>query len=77
MGVELVPVVCEFPDVFLEELTGMPLERDVEFLIQLEPRIAPVSKPPYKMAPPELEEMKKQLTSLLEKGYIRPGSSPW
>jgi len=76
-GVELIPVVCEFPDVFLEELTGMPPERDVEFLIQLEPRTAPVSKPPYKMAPPELEEMNKQLTSLLEKCYIRPSSSPW
>ena len=77
MGVELVPVVCEFPEVFLEELTRMPPKRDVEFLIQLEPRTAPVSKPPYKMAPPELEEMKKQIMSLLEKGYIRPSSSPW
>ena len=76
-GVELVPVVCEFPDVFPEELTGMPPKRDIEFLIQLKPGTAPVSKPPYKMAPPELEEMKKQLTSLLEKGYIRPSSSPW
>jgi len=55
----------------------MPLERDIEFLIQLEPRTVPISKPPYKMAPPELEDMKKQLTSLLEKGYIRPNSSPW
>ena len=76
-GVELVPVVCEFPDVFLEELTGMPPKRDVEFLIQLEPRTTLVSKPPYKMAPPKLEDMKKQLMSLLEKGYIRPSSSPW
>ena len=76
-GVELVPVVCEFPDVFLEELMGMPPKRDVEFLIQLEPRTALVSKPPYKMAPPELDEIKKQLKSLLEKGYIRPSSSPW
>ena len=76
-GVERVPVVCEFPDVFPEELTGMPPKRDVEFFIQLEPRTAPVYKPPYKMAPPKLEEMKKQLTSLLEKGYIRPSSSPW
>ena len=54
----------------------MPPKRDVEFLIQLEPGTAPVSKPPYKMAPPKLEEMKKQLKSLLEKGYIRP-SSTW
>ena len=64
-GVELVPVVCEFPDVFLEELMGMPPKRDVEFLIQLEPGTSPLSKPPYKMAPPEFEEMKKQLKSLL------------
>ena len=62
-GVELVPVVCEFLDVFPEELTGMPPKRDVEFLVQLEPGDALVSKSPYKMAPPELEEMKKQLTS--------------
>ena len=52
-GVELILVVCEFPDVFLEELTGMPPGRYVEFLIQLEPRTAPISKQPYKMAPPE------------------------
>ena len=70
-------LVIFYTDMFLEELTGMPPKRYVEFLIQLEPRTAPVSKPPYKMAPPELEEMKKQLTSLLEKGYIRPSSSPW
>ena len=76
-GVERVPVVCEFPDVFPEELTGMPPKRDVEFLIQLERKTAPISKPPYKMAPPELEEMKKQLSGLLEKGYIRPSSSLW
>jgi len=75
-GVELVPVVCEFPGMFPEELTGMPPKRDVEFLIQLEPGTTLVSKPPYKMAPPKLEDMKKQLMSLLEKGYIRP-SSTW
>ena len=76
-GVELVPIVCKFPDVFLEELMGVPPKRDVEFLIQLEPGTVPVSKPPYKMALPELEEMKKQLASLLEKGYTRPSSSSW
>lgn len=75
-GVELVPVMCEFPDVFPEELTGMPPKRDVEFLTQLEPGTALVSKPPYKMAPLKLEEMKKQLSGLLEKGYIGPSSSP-
>ena len=54
-GVELVPVVCEFPGMFPEELMGMPPKRDVEFLIQLEPGTVPMSKPPYKMAPPELK----------------------
>lgn len=70
-------VVCEFPDVFPKELTGMPPKRDVEFFIQLEPRTSPISKPPYKMAPKELEELKKQLSDLLDKGYIQPSSSPW
>ena len=69
--------VCEFLDVFLEELSIIPPERDIEFIIELLPGSTLISKPPYKMAPPKLEEMKKQLTSLLEKGYIRPSSSPW
>ena len=73
-GVELVLVVCEFTNVFLEELTGMSSKRDVEFLIHLEPRTLAISKPLYKMAPKELEELKRQLLDLLEKGYIQPSS---
>ena len=56
-----VPVVCEFPDVFPDELQGMPPDRDVEFKIELEPGTAHISRRPYKMAPKELAELKKQL----------------
>ena len=70
-------VVCEFLDVFLEDLPRLPLDRDVDFSIELEPGIAPISRRPYRMAPKELAKMKKQLEELLEKGFIRPSSSPW
>jgi hypothetical protein len=74
--IEEVPVICEYPDVFLEELLGMPLDRDLEFIIDLIPRTVPISKRPYRMASNELEELKKQLRELQDKGYIRPSSSP-
>jgi hypothetical protein len=70
-------VVRKFPDVFLEELPGMPPDRKVEFVIDLLTRIAPISKRPYMMSVEELKELKKQLTELQEAGYIRPSSSPW
>jgi hypothetical protein len=72
-----IPVVCEYPDVFPDELPGMPLDRDVEFVIELQPGTAPISKRPYRMPPKELAELKNQLQELLDKGYIRPSSSPW
>jgi len=72
-----IPVVCEFPDVFPEDLPGLPLDRDVEFSIELEPSTAPISRRPYRMAPKELAKMKRQLEELLEKGFIHPSSSPW
>ncbi|XP_031127569.1 uncharacterized protein LOC116029662, partial [Ipomoea triloba] len=72
-----IPVVREFPDVFLEDLTEMPPEREVEFTIDLAPGTAPISKAPYRMAPKEMEELKAQLAELLEKGFIRPSVSPW
>jgi hypothetical protein len=75
--VEEVPVVCEYPDVFPEDLPGMPPDRDLEFIIDLMPGTAPIAKRPYRMAANELEELKKQLRELQEKGYIRPSSSPW
>jgi hypothetical protein len=70
-------VVRDFPDVFPEELLGMPPERDIEFKIELQPDIAPIPKAPYKMSPLELEELKIQLQDFLDKGFIRPSSSPW
>jgi hypothetical protein len=72
-----IPVVREYPDVFPDELPGMPPDRDVEFVIELQPGTAPISKRPYRMPPKELAELKKQLQELLDKGYIRPSSSPW
>ena len=56
-----IPVVCEFLDVFPEDLPRLPPERDVEFSIELEPGTAPISRRPYRMAPRELAEIKKQL----------------
>jgi hypothetical protein len=72
-----IPVVCEYPDVFPDELPGMPPDRDVEFVIELQPGTAPISKRHYRMPPKELAELKNQLQELLDKGYIRPSSSPW
>jgi hypothetical protein len=72
-----IPVVCEFPDVFPEDLPRLPPERDVEFVIELKPGTAPISRRSYRMPPNELAELKIQLQDLLEKGFIRPSSSPW
>jgi hypothetical protein len=70
-------VVKDFPDVFPEKLQGIPPDREVEFVIDLLPGTAPISKRPYRMSVEELKELKKQLTELQEAGYIRPSSSPW
>jgi hypothetical protein len=70
-----IPVVCEFPDVFRGDLPGLPLERDVEFVIELKPGMAPISRRSYRMPPNELAELKTQLQDLLEKGFIIPSSS--
>jgi hypothetical protein len=75
--VERIPVVCDYPDVFPDELPGMPPDRDIEFVIELQPGTAPISKIPYRMPPAELAELKKQLQELLDKGFIRPSTSPW
>ena len=58
-SVKEVPVVCEYPDVFPEELLGMPPDRDVEFVIDLLPGMRPIAKRPYRMSVDELEELKK------------------
>ena len=74
---EEVPVVDEYPDVFPDELPGMPPDRDIEFIIELIPGTAPIAKRPYRMAAGELVELKEQLRELQQKGYVRPSSSPW
>ena len=76
-AIGIIPVVREFKDVFPEELPGLPPKRDVDFAIELIPGTAPISISPYRMAPAELLELKKQLQDLLDKGFIRPSVSPW
>jgi hypothetical protein len=70
-------VVSEFPDVFPDDLPGMPPDSDIEFSIDLLPGTAPITKQPYRMAPVEHEEVKKTIDELLAKGYIRRSFSPW
>jgi hypothetical protein len=72
-----IPVVCEYPDVFPDDLPGMPPDRDIKFIIELQPGTAPISKRPYRMPPNELAELKIQLQDLLDKGFICPSASPW
>jgi hypothetical protein len=76
-ALENIKVVCEYPDVFPEKLPGMPPDLDIEFSIELLPGTAPISKIPYRMDVKDLVELKKQIEELLEKGFIRPSSSPW
>ncbi|KAL0549353.1 hypothetical protein IC582_013834 [Cucumis melo] len=71
------PVVRDYPDVFLEELPGLPPYREIEFAIELKPGTVPISRAPYKMALAELKELKVQLQELLDKGFIRLSVSPW
>ena len=66
-----------FPDVFPEELPGLPPDREIEFCIDVVPGTVPISLPPYRMAPAELKELKEQLQDLLDKGLVRPSTSPW
>ena len=70
------PVVDEFPDVFPDDLPGMPPNHDNEFIIELLPGTAPIAKHPYRMGVNELEELKKQIKELQEKCFIHPSSSP-
>ncbi|XP_031116509.1 uncharacterized protein LOC116020167 [Ipomoea triloba] len=70
-ALEEIAVVKDFPDVFPEEIPGMPPERVVEFTIDLVPGTTPISKIAYRMAPKKMQELKEQLQELLDKGYIR------
>ncbi|GJS42401.1 hypothetical protein Tco_0567444 [Tanacetum coccineum] len=74
---EDVSIVREFPEVFLEDLPGLPPARQVEFQIDLVPGAAPVARAPYRLAPAEMQELSTQLQELSDRGFIRPSSSPW
>nr|GEW54914.1 putative reverse transcriptase domain-containing protein [Tanacetum cinerariifolium] len=74
---EYVPIVQDFPEVFLEDLSGIPPTRQVEFQIDLVPSAAPVARAPYRLAPSEMKELSDQLKERADKGFIRPSSSPW
>ncbi|GJW65130.1 putative reverse transcriptase domain-containing protein, partial [Tanacetum coccineum] len=75
--IEDVPIVRHFPEVFPEDLPGLPPARQVEFQIDLIPGAAPVARAPYRLAPSEMKELSEQLQELSDKGFIRPSSSPW
>ncbi|GJQ89630.1 putative reverse transcriptase domain-containing protein [Tanacetum coccineum] len=74
---EDVPIVRDFPKVFLEELSSLTPTRQLEFQISLMPGAAPVARAPYRLAPSEMKELSGQLQELSDKGFIRPSSSPW
>ncbi|KAL2246237.1 UNVERIFIED_CONTAM: Transposon Tf2-12 polyprotein [Sesamum indicum] len=74
---EEIPVVRDFPEVFPDDLRGLPPHREVDFAIETLPGVAPIFIAPYRMAPVELHELKKQIEELLEQGFIRPSTSPW
>ncbi|XP_073121070.1 uncharacterized protein [Henckelia pumila] len=72
-----VEIVREFPDVFPDDVVGVPPVREVKFNIELMLGIVPISKAPYRLAPTEMKELRDQIQELLEKGFIRPSVSPW
>ncbi|GKE98587.1 hypothetical protein Tco_0021938 [Tanacetum coccineum] len=71
------PIVREFPEVFPEDLPGLPPARQVEFQIDLVPGVAPVARSSYRLTPAEMQELSTLLQELFDKGFIRPSSSPW
>jgi hypothetical protein len=70
-------VVNEFPDIFPEDLPGMPPDRDIKFVIELKPYTTPIYKIPFRLTTPELAELKEHIKELLENGFNHPSSSPW
>ncbi|GJX40914.1 putative reverse transcriptase domain-containing protein [Tanacetum coccineum] len=74
---EDVPVIRDYPEVFPDDLPGLLPPRQVEFKIELVPGASPVARTPYRLAPSEMKELADQFQELLEKGFIRPSSSPW
>ena len=77
VNLENVPMVCEFSNVFPDNLSGLPLDRELEFGIEVLPDSTLISIPPYRMAPMELKELKIQLQDLVDKRFIRPSVSSW
>ncbi|KAJ9551909.1 hypothetical protein OSB04_015954 [Centaurea solstitialis] len=77
LQVKDVEVVRDYPEVFPEDLVSLPPDREIEFRIDLVPGATPIAKAPYRLAPSELKEMLAQLQELLDKGFIRPSTSPW
>ena len=77
MRLEDIPVVREFPDVFPDDLPGLPPERKIDFQIELAPGTEPISRAPYRMAPVEFKELKVQMEEMANKGFVRPSTSPW
>ena len=75
--IDKLQVVCDFPEVFPDEIPDVPPKREVEFSIDLVPCTMPVSMAPYRMSASELAELKKQLEDLLDKKFVRPSVSPW
>jgi hypothetical protein len=75
--IDKLQVVCEFPEVFPDEIPDVPPERKVEFSIDLIPGTKPIPMAPYRMSASELAELKKQLEDLLDKKFVRPSVSPW
>ena len=76
VSVALPPIVCDFLDVFLKDLTKLPPHQEIEFSIGLISGTTPISVPPYHFAPAELQELKIQIQDLLDKVFIRPSASP-
>ena len=70
-------VVCEYVDVFPDELPGLPPHKVVDFGIELHNGTSPISMTPDRMVPVELQELRVQIQELLDKGFIRPSTSPW
>ena len=74
--VDQVLVVCEFPDVFPEEISSLPPSKEIDFIIELTLGTIPISRAPYCMALAKLRELKVQIQDLLDKGFVRPSVSP-
>ena len=77
VNLEDIPVIKEFPNVFSEELSGLPLEREVDLSIEVLPETTSISRAPYRMALTELKKLKTRLQELLDKGFVQPSVSPW